>query len=190
MSLRDVHRFGVGALVVCSGLPACAGTSVENDDRNVPGELAARASAEISIPAADGEAGAAASRKKQCPCQGRSFVGFTTAHYTVGLGIPGTCSLNASMACNTDEDCANSGNVGTCSGSQDFGDGFLAADALCSAEFPQSVVCTSAELLESVRSGDVADMPAAAWYNSSVVLDNYRWRGSFTSPIWPLACCR
>ncbi|HEY6556140.1 MAG TPA: hypothetical protein VI072_02665 [Polyangiaceae bacterium] len=90
----------------------------------------------------------------------------------------------------TDDDCTNSGNVGTCGGAQDFGDGYLAADALCSAQFPHSVVCTSAELLESLRSGDITEMPVAAWYNSSVVLDDYRWTGSFTSPVWPLACCR
>ena len=188
MSLRDVHRFGVGALVVCSVLAACAGTSGETDDQSIQGELA-RQSAKITVPAV-AEAGGAGSSKKQCPCQGRSFVGFTTTHYTIGLGIPGTCSLNASIACMTDEDCINSGNVGTCSGAQDFGDGYLAADALCSAQFPQSVVCTSAELLDSLRSGEIAEMPAAAWYNSSVVLDNYRWTGSYTSPVWPLVCCR
>jgi hypothetical protein len=154
----------------------------------VPGELAARRASATNAPVA--EAAGAATGKKSCPCQGRSFVGFTSTHYTIGLGIPGTCSLNTSIACMTDEDCINSGNVGTCSGAQDFGDGFLAADARCSAEFAQSVVCTSAELLDSLRSGDIADIPSAAWYNSSIVLDNYRWTGSFTSPVWPLACCR
>jgi hypothetical protein len=70
------------------------------------------------------------------------------------------------IACTTDDDCINSGHVGTCSEALDFGDGFLAADALCAAQFPQSVVCTSAELLESLRSAAIADMPAAACYKS------------------------
>ena len=92
------------------------------------------------------------------------------------------------MACVTDEQCAQALS-GVCSGAQRLGIGLQGADALCAAEFPGTVVCTSLKLLEHVRTGSMIDFPLA-WYKSSDVLDGHRWTADFTSPLRPLACCK
>jgi len=106
----------------------------------------------------------------------------------VGLAIPGSCTQQPTLLCVTDAICIEALS-GVCSGAQRLGIGLPGADALCASEFPGAVVCTSAELLEHVRTGAMTDFPTA-WYNSSEILDGHRWTADFTAPLRPLACCK
>jgi hypothetical protein len=190
MSLREIGKVSAGALILYSTVAACA--SAATGDDGVHGFSGTRALLSGLVATAQAQtAPETAKASNRCSCEGRRFVGYTVTRYTIGLGVPGTCSLQP-FACLTDGDCANqggSGGSGVCVGAQDFGDGFLAADARCSAQFAHSVVCTSNELLESVRAGLISELPSETWYNSGNVMDNLHWSGPFTSPAWPLACC-
>jgi hypothetical protein len=130
-----------------------------------------------------------ASNDKKCNCDGREFVGFTPTHYTAGLWIPGTCELNATQACVTDIECQQQFG-GTCVGAQSFGSGFNAADTQCNAAFSGSVVCNSDELVESIRTGALTEIPSQAWYNNASMIETLRWNNTFSSPVWSLACCK
>jgi len=174
----------VANVALCLTIVACGDMASSSEPDNLDRAEQQTRTATTSAP----ESNAAPSESKKCPCESRQFVGLTVGQYTVGLAIPGSCSLQPTLPCVNDDQCAQALS-GVCAGAQRLGVGLEGADALCAVEFPGSVVCTSLELLEHVRTGSATDFPTA-WYNSAEVLDGHRWTADFTSPLRPLACCK